>query len=69
MVIELKEEHFYIGIIVFLSIVQIFQWRKIDTLEKVMGQIIEDLKVMGMAADLKFNHLERKINDEKKSDK
>lgn len=69
MVIELKEEYVYIGIIVALSIVQIFQWRKIDTLEKVMSQVIDDIKIIGMAADIKFNSLEKKIDDGKKSEK
>lgn len=69
MVIELKEEHFYIGIIVALSIVQIFQWRKIETMERVLGQMIEDMKILGMAADMKFMNLEKKIEDEKKSNK
>jgi hypothetical protein len=69
MVLELKEEHFYIGIIIALSIVQIFQWRKIDTLERVIGQMIEDFKILGMAADIKFMNLEKKIDDEKKSGK
>ena len=69
MVIELKEEHFYIGIIIGLSIVQIFQWRKIETMERVVGQIIDYIKILGMAADMKFNSLEKKIEDEKKSTK
>ena len=69
MVIELKEEHFYIGIIVALSIVQIFQWRKIETMERVLGQMIEDIKILGMAADMKFMSLEKKIDDEKKPNK
>lgn len=69
MVIELKEEYVYIGIIVALSIVQIFQWRKIETMERVLGQMIEDMKILGMAADMKFMNLEKKIEDEKKSNK
>lgn len=69
MVIELKEEHFYIAIIIGLSIVQIFQWRKIETMERVVGQMIDDIKILGMAADMKFNSLEKKIEDEKKSTK
>ena len=44
MILELKEEHFYIGIIVALCVVQIFQWRKIETMERVIGQMIEDFK-------------------------
>jgi hypothetical protein len=69
MVLEISNENIYIGIIVVLAAIQIFQWRKIDTLEKVIGQMIEDFKILGMAADIKFMNLEKKIDDEKKSNK
>jgi hypothetical protein len=54
---------------VVLSAIQIFQWRKVDMLERVMSQIIDDIKILGMAADMKFISLEKKIDDEKKSGK
>jgi hypothetical protein len=69
MVLEITSEHVYIGIIVLLAGIQIFQWKKVDMLERVMSQIIEDIKILGMAADIKFNSLEKKIDDEKKSGK
>jgi hypothetical protein len=65
MVLEITNENIYIGIIVVLSAIQIFQWRKVDMLERVMSQIIDDIKILGMAADMKFNNLEKKIDDEK----
>jgi hypothetical protein len=30
-----------------------------------MSQVIDDIKILGMAADMKFNSLEKKIDDEK----
>jgi hypothetical protein len=69
MVLEITNENIYIGIIVVLAAIQIFQWRKVDMLERVMSQIIDDIKILGMAADIKFNSLEKKIDDEKKSAK
>jgi hypothetical protein len=65
MVLEITNENIYIGIIVVLSAIQIFQWRKVDMLERVMSQIIDDIKILGMAADMKFISLEKKIDDEK----
>jgi hypothetical protein len=65
MVLEITNENIYIGIIVVLSAIQIFQWRKVDMLERVMSQIIDDIKILGMAADMKFISLEKKIEDEK----
>ena len=69
MVLEITNENIYIGIIVVLAAIQIVQWRKVDMLEKVMSQIIDDIKILGMAADIKFNSLEKKIDDERKSAK
>jgi hypothetical protein len=68
MVLEITNENIYIGIIVVLAAIQIVQWRKVDMLEKVMSQIIDDIKILGMAADIKFNSLEKKIDDEKIKD-
>jgi hypothetical protein len=65
MVLEITNEHIYIGIIVVLAGIQILQWRKVDMLERVMSQIIDDIKVLGMTADMKFISLEKKIDDEK----
>jgi hypothetical protein len=65
MVLEITSEHIYIGIIVVLAGIQIFQWRKVDMLERIMSQVIDDIKILGMAADMKFNSLEKKIDDEK----
>lgn len=69
MVLEITNENIYIGIIVVLAAIQIFQWRKVDMLERVLSQIIDDIKILGMAADIKFNSLEKKIDDERKSTK
>jgi hypothetical protein len=65
MVLEITNENVYIGIIVVLAAIQIFQWRKVDMLERVMSQIIDDIKILGMAAYMKFISLEKKIEDEK----
>lgn len=65
MVLEITNEHVYIGIIVVLAGIQILQWRKVDMLERVMSQIIDDIKILGIAADMKFINLEKKIDDEK----
>jgi hypothetical protein len=65
MVLEITNEHIYVAIILVLSGIQIFQWKKVDMLERVMSQIIDDIKILSMAADMKFNNLEKKINDEK----
>ena len=65
MVLEITNENVYIGIIVVLAAIQIFQWRKVDMLERVMSQIIDDIKILSMAADMKFISLEKKIEDEK----
>ena len=55
----------YVGIIVVLAAIQILQWRKVDMLERIMSSVIDDIKILGMAADMKFTHLEKKIDDEK----
>jgi hypothetical protein len=54
---------------VVLAAIQIVQWRKVDMLERIMSQVIDDIKILSMAADMKFNSLEKKIDDEKKSGK
>ena len=69
MVLEITNENIYIGIIVVLVAIQIVQWRKVDMLERIMSQVIDDIKILSMAADMKFNSLEKKIDDEKKSGK
>lgn len=65
MVLEITNENVYVGIIVVLATIQILQWRKVDMLERIMSQVIDDIKILGMAADMKFTHLEKKIDDEK----
>jgi hypothetical protein len=65
MVLEITSEHIYIGIIVVLAGIQIFQWRKVDMLERIMSQVIDDIKILSVAADMKFNSLEKKIDTEK----
>ena len=65
MVLEITNENIYIGIIVVLAAIQIVQWRKVDMLERVMSQVIDDIKILSMAADMKFISLEKKIEDEK----
>jgi hypothetical protein len=44
MVLEITNENVYIGIIVVLAAIQIFQWRKVDMLERIMSSIIDDIK-------------------------
>jgi hypothetical protein len=34
-------------------------------LERIMSSVIDDIKILGMAADMKFTSLEKKIDDEK----
>ena len=43
MVLEITNENVYIGIIVVLAAIQIFQWRKVDMLERIMSQVIDDI--------------------------
>ena len=42
MVLEITNENVYIGIIVVLAAIQIFQWRKVDMLERIMSQVIDN---------------------------
>jgi len=65
MVLEITNENVYVGIIVVLAAIQILQWRKVDMLERIMSSVIDDIKILGMAADIKFTSLEKKIDDEK----
>ena len=65
MVLEITNENVYVGIIVVLASIKILQWRKVDMLERIMSSVIDDIKILGMAADMKFTHLEKKIDDEK----
>ena len=67
MVIEFTREMLYIGIIVVLCIIQIWQWRKIYDIETAIEFLANDLSVIALAADVKFALLDKKIEDAKKS--
>ena len=43
MTITITQEHFYIGLIVFLMILQVLQWRSINKLKKECDRIWEQL--------------------------
>jgi hypothetical protein len=69
MVIEITKENFYLCIIVLWGVIQIVQWRKIHRLESVLEYAIENIQILSMAADQKFNNLEKKIDDGKQTNK
>jgi hypothetical protein len=69
MVVEITKESFYLCIIVLWGVIQVAQWRKIHKLESILECAIENIQILSMAADQKFNNLEKKIHDGKQTNK
>lgn len=65
MTLEITQEHVYIGIIVVLAVVQIFQWSYIRGVNKVVEDILEHIRVITTLYGQKIIELEKKIKDEK----
>jgi len=62
MVVEITEERVYVVIILILGVMQIAQWKKIQEMKDVIGELFDQIKILAMASGAKMEELERKIN-------
>lgn len=62
MVVEITEERVYVAIILVLGIMQVVQWRKIQEMKNVIGELFDQIKIVAVASGAKMEELERKIN-------
>jgi hypothetical protein len=62
MVVEITEERVYVAIILVLGVMQVVQWRKIQEMKNVIGELFDQIKIVAMASGAKMEELERKIN-------
>ena len=62
MVVEITEERVYVVIILVLGIMQVVQWRKIQEMKNVIGELFDQIKIVAVASGAKMEELERKIN-------
>jgi hypothetical protein len=62
MVLEITEERIYVMIILVLSVMQVVQWRKIQEMKNIIGDLFDQIKIVAMASGAKMEELERKIN-------
>ena len=62
MVIEITEERVYVAIILILGVMQVVQWKKIQEIKNVIGELFDQIKVLAMASGAKMEEIERKIN-------
>ena len=68
MVVEITEERVYVAIILVLGVMQVVQWKKIQEMKNVIGELFDQIKIVAVASGAKMEELERKINrnDERK---
>ena len=62
MVVEITEERVYVAIILVLGVMQVVQWRKIQEMKNVIGELFDQIKILALASGAKMEELERKIN-------
>ena len=62
MVVEITEERIYVVIILVLGIMQVVQWKKIQEMKNIIGELFDQIKILAMASGAKMEELERKIN-------
>jgi hypothetical protein len=62
MVVEITEERIYVAIILVLGVMQVVQWKKIQEMKNVIGELFDQIKILAMASGAKMEELERKIN-------
>jgi hypothetical protein len=62
MVIEITEERVYVAIILVLGVMQVVQWKKIQEIKNVIGELFDQIKILAMASGAKMEELEKKIN-------
>jgi len=62
MVVEITEERVYVVIIIVLGIMQVVQWKKIQEMKNIIGDLFDQIKILAMASGAKMEELERKIN-------
>jgi hypothetical protein len=62
MVVEITEERVYVAIILVLGVMQVVQWRKIQEMKNVIGELFDQIKIVAVASGAKMEELERKIN-------
>jgi len=62
MVVEITEERVYVAIILVLGVMQVVQWKKIQEMKNVIGDLFDQIKIVAVASGAKMEELERKIN-------
>jgi hypothetical protein len=62
MVVEITEERVYVAIILVLGVMQVVQWKKIQEMKNVIGELFDQIKIVAVASGAKMEELERKIN-------
>ncbi len=62
MVVEITEERVYVAIILVLGVMQVVQWKKIQEMKNIIGELFDQIKILAMASGAKMEELERKIN-------
>ena len=62
MVVEITEERLYVAIILVLGVMQVVQWKKIQEMKNVIGELFDQIKIVAVASGAKMEELERKIN-------
>ena len=62
MVVEITEQRIYVVIILILGVMQIVQWKKIQEMKDIIGELFDKIKILAMASGAKMEELERKIN-------
>ena len=62
MVVEITEERVYVVIILVLGVMQVVQWKKIQEMKNIIGDLFDQIKILALASGAKMEELERKIN-------
>lgn len=62
MIVEITEERVYVAIILILGAMQVIQWRKIQEMKNIIGDLFDQIKIVAMASGAKMEELERKLN-------
>jgi hypothetical protein len=62
MTITITQEHLYIGVIVFLSVLQILQWRSIYNLKKECDRIWEQLGTLVSGVSNQIISIQKDLN-------
>jgi|LakMenEpi03Aug12_release.lakeMendotaPanAssembly.Ray.scaffolds.fasta_scaffold108505_5 hypothetical protein len=63
MTITVTQEHLYIGIIAFLMVLQLFQWRSIHKLKKECDRIWEQLGTLVAGVSNQIISIQKDINN------